>query len=726
VHNSVFSEGRRRQLQVVAVATVFVVVAAVLAGLVAGSINTLTATADAIDDGRARHAAAGALQSLRKQLGATVRDNAYWDDAFEQVNSDGRVGWTLENWGSTSADYPLYDTAIVVDSRNVPVIAYRNGTPMNVAPAQFFTNFEFLLKAARRAGPTDPIPVHFVHSSAGTALIGAAAIQPFARDATIKSEDLSVLVFAKHITPAVVAEVSESFGIEGLRLDHYPVAGRLEAILTDVQGDKVAAFTWPSQAPGTKSYAMVATDLRVAGAVLVIFLCGIAIVGVVTVRSLKASESRARSRALRDALTGLLNRAGLLESIAGTSAEANLNNADIKLHFIDLDGFKGINDAWGHHVGDELIVAVAHRLTEALPENAIIARLGGDEFAVVTIDDPSFPASDVGHRIQVALKGVFEIGGRTIEIGASVGVAISPSGKMETGELIRRADIALYRAKDLGRGVTVDFETSFDDDTNRQAVLEAQLRATLETAGIDVSFQPLVDAKSGSICAVEALARWITDGGDVIAPDVFIPLAERSGLIDQLGLQVLRKSLEAAAAWPDIDLAVNVSPLQLKNPKFVKQVIDALKAADFEPGRLSIELTEGVLISNPEQARRAIEGLKATGIKIALDDFGSGFASIGTLRQFGFNRMKVDRSLIAALDHDQNAGAVLHATIALANALDIPVTAEGIETEAQAEVLRGSGCDALQGYLFSRPVSAAQITQAYFVNSNRDKDRSAA
>ncbi|WP_431692809.1 bifunctional diguanylate cyclase/phosphodiesterase [Rhizobium giardinii] len=727
LHRHVFSEGRRRQLQVVAVATVFVVVAAVLAGLVAGSINTLTATADAIDDRRARHAAAGALQSLRKQLGATVRDNAYWDDAFEQVNSDARVDWTVENWGSTTADYPLYDTAIVVDSRNVPVIAYRNGVPMEVPPAQFFGNFSALLKAARRAGPSDPVPVHFVHSSAGTALIGAAAIQPFEREPSMKPEDFYVLVFAKHITPAVVAEVSESFNIAGLSLDPYPVPGRLEAILTDVAGNKVAAFTWPSQAPGTKSYAMVASDLRAAGAVLVVFLCGIGIVGAVTVRSLKASERRARYRALRDPLTGLLNRAGLLESMIGISTEANSNTPVIKLHFIDLDGFKAVNDAWGHNVGDELIVAVAHRLMETLPENAIIARLGGDEFAVVTIENPCLPASDIGHRIQRGLSRIFEIGGRTIEIGASVGVATSPSGMIETGELIRRADIALYRAKDLGRGQTVDFEDSFDDDTNRQAALEAQLRTTLAAGDIDVAFQALFDAKSGSICGVEALARWITEGGDRIAPDVFIPLAERSGLIDQLGLQVLKKSLQAAASWPAIGLAVNVSPLQLKNPRFVKQVTDALEAADFDPRRLSIELTEGVLISDPEQARRAIDGLKAAGIKVALDDFGSGFASVGTLRQFGFDRMKVDRSLIATLDHDQNAGAVLHATIALANALDIPVTAEGIETEAQAEVLRVSGCDALQGYLFSRPISAEQFTEAYF-NSKRDlgKGRSAA
>jgi diguanylate cyclase (GGDEF)-like protein len=729
VQKFVFSEGRRRQLSVIAVATVFMLVAAVLARLVAGSINTLTTTADAIDDGRARHATAGALQSLRKQLGATVRDNAYWDDAFEQVNSDARVDWTVENWGSTSADYPLYDTAIVVDSHNLPIIAYRNGMPMDVSPGQFFNSFEPLLKAARRAGPSDPVPVHFAHSSAGTALIGAAAIQPFERDPSSKPEDFYVLVFAKHITPQVVAEVSESFNIAGLSLDAHPIPGRLEAMLTDVVGNRVAVFTWPPEAPGTKSYAMVKGDLQAAGAVLALFLCGIGAAGAVTVRNLKASESRSRYKALHDALTGLLNRAGLLESIARESAEANSNDVDIKLHFIDLDGFKAVNDAWGHGVGDDLIVAVAHRLTDALPENAVIARLGGDEFGVVTIENPLLlPAFDVGHQIQAALATVFEIGGRTIEIGASVGVAISPSGKVETGELIRRADIALYRAKDIGRGVIVEFENSFDDDTNRRAALEAQLRTTLANEGIDVSFQPLIDARSGAICGVEALARWTTDGGDRIGPDVFIPLAERSGLIDLLGMQVLKKSLEAAASWPDIGLAVNVSPLQLKNPRFVKQVTDALESAHFDPSRLSIELTEGVLISNPGQARRAIDGLKAAGIKIALDDFGSGFASIGTLRQFGFDRMKVDRSLIVALDRDQNAGAVLHATIALANSLDIPVTAEGIETEAQAQVLRVSGCDALQGYLFSRPISAEQVTDAYFASSGygRREDQSAA
>jgi diguanylate cyclase (GGDEF)-like protein len=225
---------------------------------------------------------------------------------------------------------------------------------------------------------------------------------------------------------------------------------------------------------------MVEGDLRTAGTVLVLFLCGIGAAGAVTVRNLRASESRSRNRSLHDALTGLLNRAGLLEGIVKASAEASSDDTVVKLHFIDLDGFKGVNDAWGHTVGDELIVAVARRLADTLPESATIARMGGDEFAVVTVEKLNIPrAHDVGHQIQVALARVFEIGGRTIEIGASVSVAISPSGEVETGELIRRADIALYRAKDLGRGVTIEFEYSFDDDTDRQANLEAQLRKTL-------------------------------------------------------------------------------------------------------------------------------------------------------------------------------------------------------------------------------------------------------
>ncbi|PJR09721.1 putative bifunctional diguanylate cyclase/phosphodiesterase [Sinorhizobium meliloti] len=714
MHRNTLSESRQTQLLVLLVAAVFILVAAALAGLIAGSIATLTTTADDIDDQRALQATSGAVQALRKQMAATLRDNAYWDDAYAEVNADTRADWIIENWASTSADYPLYDTVIVVDSENLPVVAYRKGVPMGVMPGEFTDDFQTLLDAARRVRMSDEVPVHFARSSAGTELIGAAAIQPFERDESLVTGDFYVLVFAKLITPAVVAEVSNSFAIADLRLELKPAAGRLAVALKGVSSDDVGYFTWPSMAPGSKSYEKVDGDLRTAGAILVLFLCSIGFAGGITIRNLRKSELASRRRALHDPLTGLLNRAGLLENFAVVSDPLRLNGKQVKLHFIDLDGFKAVNDVWGHAVGDALIVAVAHRLRDTLPKDAFAARLGGDEFAVVTINElgaelaPSF-----GRRLQEALASVFEIDGRSIEIGCSIGVAVSALGSVQIAELMRRADIALYRAKDLGRGMTIDFDTSFDDDALQQAELESQLRTTLLKGGISVLFQPLIDALSGAVTGVEALARWHREDGTVIGPNVFIQIAERAGMIDLLGMQVLTRSLNAAAAWPALNLGVNISPLQLKNPRFVEQVTAAIRDAGFDPHRLTIEVTESVLISNPEQARRAIDGLKKIGVKVALDDFGAGYASIGSLRRFGFDRMKVDRSLVAALKVDQNAGAVLQATVALANALQIPVTAEGIETEQQATAVRLSGCDQLQGYLFSRPVSADEVTAIY-------------
>ncbi|OJF96160.1 diguanylate cyclase [Rhizobium sp. 58] len=679
-------------------------VTALLAALITRSIQTITTTANAIDDARATAAADGALHSLRKQLGATIRDNAYWDDAYQQIRKpDTKVAWIIENWASTTADYPLYDTAIVVDAENKVVVAYRDGEDMGSdLPVFFGSTINELLLAARLTSITDAIPVHFIRTARGTALIGAATIQPSVIDDTVDQRGFHILVFAKHLTPEVISEVSGTFAIKGLSLDSAPHTGKLSVVLTDVSRRNVAYFNWPSEQPGTKSYLAVKGLLHSAALILVMFLCALGAVGFFTVSRLRISESKATFKAEHDALTGLLNRSGLIERMKQASSNARGEFAVMRLHFIDLDGFKGVNDAWGHAVGDELIVCVADRLSETLPQNALIARLGGDEFAVVTVGTATpAPASSIGAQIQIALQRVFVLGDRTIEIGGSVGVAFTEASAVDVGELIRRADIALYRAKDLGRGITVEFEDAFDVDTKVQDRLEHLLRQTLAGNGIDVAYQPLVEAGSGAICGVEALARWQAPDGTCYGPDMFIPLAEKSGLIDLLGMQVLRKSVAAARHWQGISLSINVSPLQLKNPAFVQNVLDTITDAGFDAHRLCVEVTEGVLISDPEQAQRAISGLKQAGVKISLDDFGSGYASIGTLRQFGFDRMKIDRSLILALDNDTNGGAVLNATIALANALNIPVTAEGIETEEQATLVRLSGCDELQGYLFS-------------------------
>lgn len=395
---------RRQQFFAALVALIFILVATVLAAIVARAVQTITLTADAIDDSRATAAAEGALQSMRKQLGATITDNAYWDDAYQQVNaSDTNVEWITETWASITADYPLYDTAIVVDGDNKVVVAYRDGQDMGAKLSDVFgSRIDRLLEAAHSVSKTDAIPVHFIRTERGVELIGAATIQPSIIEEDADPKTLHVLVFAKHLTTAALADLSETFAIAGLTLDRAPAEGKLSVPLTDVSGDNVAYFNWPSEQPGTKSYLAVRGTIRAATVVLVLFLFAMGAVGFFTVARLQASEARSRSKAEHDALTGLLNRSGLIERM-GRASEINTEEpAIMRLHFVDLDGFKGVNDAWGHAVGDELIVSVANRLSDTLSQDALIARTGGDEFAVVTIDPVTsiaFPRSVIKSRL---------------------------------------------------------------------------------------------------------------------------------------------------------------------------------------------------------------------------------------------------------------------------------------------------------------------------------------
>lgn len=698
---------------VAAIAGLFIAVGCILGALVTDSIGDITIKSDSIDDMRALNAAASAVNAMKKQIEGTIRDNAFWDDAYAQVNSETRDAWVVKTWGAATKAYPLYDTAIVVDDANNLIMAYENGAPMGgSARKQFGGGGDTLVAAARASGD---VPVAFIRSDEGVALMGAALIKPNDANIPIDKTKLFTLIFAKHLTKDAVAEMARDFSLNGLTLGGSPDPTGLFISLDDVAGKPVGYFAWPRQLPGSKSFIEAKPQLRAAGLILVLSLAGLGLVGFLTIRNLTAGEMIADYKATHDLLSGLWNRAGLLENLEREREYASEHGMTVQLTLIDLDGFKAVNDAWGHGVGDSLIEAVADRLSAGMPEDAVVARFGGDEFAIILTGTVAvLDSADLSRRIQECLSRVFVVDGRVIQIGASIGVALSPCGSIEASEQIRQADIALYQAKDSGGGVSILFQTRFDEETRRVADLEGELRRALARDEIGIVFQPLFHADGTSIRGVEALARWQSSAGTMIGPDVFIPLAERSGLIEALGQQVLTKAISAAAHWPTVGLAVNVSPLQLKNPRFVDLILDVLNKSSYDASRLTIEITEGVLISNPEQARRVIGALKAAGVKVALDDFGCGFASIGTLREFGFDRMKVDRSLIVALGVEANAGKVLQATIALANALDIPVTVEGIETYEQAAVVRLSGCDEVQGYLFSHPLSADQVTQTYF------------
>jgi diguanylate cyclase (GGDEF)-like protein len=699
------------------VALLFIVVGSIFAGIVFRSIEAIKDTANRIDDERAVDATAAAVDALRTQLFGILHDNATWDGAYKQLNSINRKYWVIENWATTGSDNPAYDTAIVTDARGKIIVAYKDGQELTEPPSVFFGNhFDTIIQRAETAGDqSGSMPVYAVRSKSGVALIAASKIRPTSTTTRIEERNLYTLVMARHLTAPVIEGLSKSFRIDQLKLSLVHVPEQLEVPLNDLSGVPIAYLSWPSKLPGSLSFLTVQGQLFVGGAILVVFLFGIGVAGFVAVRKLRQDEATARHAALHDPLTGLWNRRALMEHLADLARYRD--ERVVELCLLDLDGFKRVNDSWGHAAGDELIADVAARLVDMVPPGAFIARLGGDEFSIVTQSDPASARREEATSATAVLSaasGILQLGSRQIQVAGSVGRATARSMDLDIGNLMRAADVALYHAKDLGRGRVVTFDGDLDRQRRDSLMMEEHLRVTLAGPGIEVVYQPLISATDQKICGVEALARWTGSPLGRVPPDVFIPVAEKAGMIDLLGLQVLRQALAATGRWPGIGVCVNVSPVQLQDHGFADKVAAIMAEAAFDPARLTLEITEGVLISHPEQAMQAIVALRALGVGIALDDFGSGFASIGTLRAFAFDRVKVDKSLVAALDAQESAAPVLQATIALANAMEISVTVEGIETDLHAQAALLYGCDVLQGYLYSKPLSEGDLTQRYF------------
>jgi diguanylate cyclase (GGDEF)-like protein len=491
---------------------IFTAVICALGTLVFTAVAKMRDEANNIDDARAVHAAQAALRSIEARLGSTIRDNAVWDDAFEKVGSTDATGWIHENWGKTSADYPLYDVAVVLTPQHGILGAYRKG--VEFAPFSYFG--ASLLKLASAVASTGQSPVTaFIPTADGTYLVAAEAIQPF----TTRPADaaLNTLVFAKLLSEDVVAELDDTFDIEGPKLAVLPERGWLNTPLLGLDGSAVTYLKWPSRQPGTHIFQGVRGYLLSAAALLVIFMVAIVMTGGAVILGLQRDAASAHRKATHDALSGLLNRAGLLEAIATSSLGVSRGAA---LGMIDLDGFKDVNDAWGHAIGDELIKLVADRLGAVSGPPLTLARLGGDEFAFLTTPDDTAKVADM---LVQALHQPFRIGGRTIEVGASIGTAIA-TDLCDGYELLRRADMALYQAKESGRGRVVNYSATLDRERHQRSELEENLRLAIGRKEIQPAFQPLVDAKTLELRGVEALARWAPETGPV-SPELFITVA---------------------------------------------------------------------------------------------------------------------------------------------------------------------------------------------------------
>jgi diguanylate cyclase (GGDEF)-like protein/PAS domain S-box-containing protein len=429
------------------------------------------------------------------------------------------------------------------------------------------------------------------------------------------------------------------------------------------------------------------------------------------VRERRASEARIRFLAHHDMLTELPNRVLLAERLEQALAMAARTGAPLAVLCLDLDGFKLVNDTLGHGAGDLLLCQVAQRLRDNVRGTDFVSRLGGDEFVILqTSGTPPEQSSLLAQRIVECFAPSFRVEGRDVNVGVSIGIAIYPQSGDTATALLKNADIALYHAKDNGRGWFCHFETGMDREVRERRAMEQDLRGALQHNDFTLNYQPLF-GRQLELIAFEALLRWTHPRLGPISPAQFVPLAEQCGIIIPLGEWVMRTACAAAATWPQAcRVAVNLSPTQFLRGDLRALVADILSQTGLPPHRLELEITEGVLMDDTEAAIVTLRELRELGTRLVLDDFGTGFSSLSYLQRFAFDKLKVDRSFVMRLETDPGSRAIVNAIIAMSHSLNIEVVAEGVETTAQLEVLRAQGCDAFQGFLLGVPMPQAAAT----------------
>ncbi len=427
----------------------------------------------------------------------------------------------------------------------------------------------------------------------------------------------------------------------------------------------------------------------------------------------RQAEARIAYMAHHDALTGLPNRTLLHERLDEALVRVGRGDA-LAVHCLDLDRFKEVNDTLGHAVGDALLKAVAARVAGCIRETDTLGRVSGDEFAIIQcpILSPE-EAMAVAARIVEVVHEPFTLMGHQVMVGTSVGVAMAPQDGIDGEILLRNADLALYKAKQDQRGTFRFFEPDMNFHLQTRRDLEVALRNALQNGEFEVYYQPLLNLEHNEVCSFEALIRWNKPGAGLVSPASFIPLAEETGLITQIGEWVMREACREAASWPDhIMVSVNLSSVQFKSRNLVPMIVSALAASGLAPGRLELEITESILVQDYDSVLEMLQTLRSLGIKIALDDFGTGYSSLSYLQSFPFDKIKIDRSFIRDLERgNQNALAIVSAVVQLGSSLGMVTTAEGVETTDQLEIVRARGCTEIQGYLLSPPKPAQQIIQ---------------
>ncbi|MEN4598174.1 EAL domain-containing protein [Pantoea agglomerans] len=652
-------------------------------------------------------------QSLNEHL-RQLRSLSRWGP-FEQHLAEGNSSrWLDENIGLWLYEMFGHQLILVLDQQNQIVRVWREGQPVS-APEDDPLIGEVLQSTL----VNDPARQDNADYARVTNRAAALAVGNIQRESNALPRFR--LVSLKFLDDGYLAGLAERNQLQGLHFsDGTPQAGTGARYLLIAQaGEAVGYLNWIPSRPGAQMLRTIGPSTGLA--VLAISLLCLYMVRRLwnssvnlsqSMLRLGASEAQAQHLAFHDVLTGLPNRALVEDRLTQALALATRHDQRVALLLIDLDRFKTINDTHGHHAGDELIIAVAQRLSRIVRASDTVGRIGGDEFIVVMPDvDNIGQVHSLAQRIIDELSEPFTLFGSDIWSGASIGLALAPKDGVDRLELMRKADIALYEAKSGGRGTYRQFERAMDESVRTRQTIAADLRTALHNRqGLEVWYQPLMDIGGQQMVGIEALLRWHHPTRGLIAPGEFIAIAEETGLIIPLGEWVLAEACVTQQRFPELLVAVNVSPVQFRSTGFVERVMAIVSQNGGDPKRLELEITEGVLIEDEREARAIIVELRDAGFRIALDDFGTGYSSLNYLSNFPVDKIKIDRSFTQSLGVAENSVAIVESVVKLGHAMGLMVTAEGVETPGQMSALADAGCNQLQGYLFSQAVPADQLS----------------
>lgn len=645
-----------------------------------------------------------AQDNLLEQMRLTAIDYAKWGTAVEEIGA-GNLDWTLENVGSSALAGQVLHLAVVWGGRYGKDFGW---TDDGVEEPRSGLVDPALLGQVESRLATVPLRAYdaarfFVWREGSLYAVGAARLEDLeAPDASSPGDDETErLLLGRRLSDEDLAEIGDRFRLAGLGVVGEEPADRPSVPLAGVDGEHIAHLAWDAPEPGTRLLVRMLPLM----AIVILLAVGLTLFGMVLVRRnaqrLVWAEQRASAAARTDAMTGLPNRATY--NIALSEPAAAGERAVV---FLDVNGFKRVNDSLGHDAGDELIVGLARRLERLAGADCLLARIGGDEFVFVLTGPNAGPRAEwLAQAAQALLVTPFDIQGHRMQVRAAIGYAVQNGDDMEGEDLVRQADLAMYEAKRLGGRSPVGFGDMIEAGSSDARAVERALRDALQRPGeLWLAYQPIVSADGAALARAEALVRWTSPELGPVRPDVFVPVAERAGLVIELGRRLLDLVCDDLSAHPGLKVSVNVSPIHLLAPDFLPDLTGMLRGRGIDPGRIEVEITESVLIADPGLAARRIRALHEAGIGTALDDFGTGYTSIGALRQMEFETMKIDRSYVTGLAGAPDRVALLSAMILLGHAMGLGVVCEGVETREELAILRELGCDLVQGYAIDRPL----------------------